>query len=214
MRTNLSFRRGKQVFQTARRADRQAQNPGNQDLQAGVSGICKSGTTAVDADRDTADQITESNGDTSPKQSIAGIVVVLGVELAFGNRGELRREDDCDDHAVNGDDLAENNGNQVLGADSGCSHTTADDRRAREEDTPAPRRPVSHCDHLEPLSSSIPTSANRRTTNAQPDTDVRPGVRRYLLQEAADLCIVSAMIARRFRGGGHYLHTLKASPCP
>lgn len=46
------------------------------------------------------------------------------------------REDDGHDDTVDGDDFAEDDGDQVLGSDSRRFDTGTEDGRARDEDTP------------------------------------------------------------------------------
>jgi hypothetical protein len=50
---------------------------------------------------------------------------------------KLRGEDDGHDYAVDGDDFAEDDGNEVLSSNSRCLDTTTDDGRAGDEDPPA-----------------------------------------------------------------------------
>lgn len=110
---------------------------GVKNLQAGIGSVGESSATTVNTHGDTANQIAESHSDATPEECIPRIVVALGVDLALGHRVELRGVDDRHDDAVNSHDFAENDGNQVLGSDSGCSNTTTNDRGACEEDTPA-----------------------------------------------------------------------------
>lgn len=105
-------------------------------VQRSISSICQSGTTAVDADADTADQVAHADGDTGPEQSIAGVVGIAGVEVGAGHGVHLGGEDDGHDDAVDGDDLAENNGEQVLGSDSRGADTRTENGRSGDEDTP------------------------------------------------------------------------------
>lgn len=158
-----------------------------EDLQGAIRSIGESSTTAVDTDGDTADQIAESDCDSSPEQRISGVEVALRVELGFGDGCELRGENDGHNHAVNSHDLAENNGNQVLGSDLGCADTAADDRGTGEEDTPATNAGQYGQVKRQLSNVNIPCSSNHRTTNAHRDAEVRPGVRGHLFEEAADL---------------------------
>lgn len=98
--------------------------------QARIGSVGKSSTTTVDTDRDTANQVCETNNNTRPKQGessvhVAGRVQVFGLDAV-----KLGSEDDGHDHTVNGDDLAENNRNQVLRSDSRSLNTSTQDRRA------------------------------------------------------------------------------------
>jgi hypothetical protein len=52
---------------------------------------------------------------------------------------ELGREDDGHDDAIYGDDFAEDDGDEVLGADAGRFNTAADDGGAGYEDAPIGR---------------------------------------------------------------------------
>lgn len=174
-----------------------------ESLQARIGSISESGATSVDANGNTANQIAEPNGDASPEQRISSVVVALGVDLALGDRDELRGENDRHNHTVDSHNLAENDGNQVLGPDSGCPNTTADDRGAGEEDTPVVRRPAVSTHNIDAnfQRSHIPCSSHHRTTNAQCDTNVCPRVRRHLFEEAADLVrVMSVKYARNSFG--------------
>lgn len=50
------------------------------------------------------------------------------MDSAFGYRAELGGEDNGHDDTVDSDDFTENNGDQVLGANTGCSDTTTNNR--------------------------------------------------------------------------------------
>jgi hypothetical protein len=56
------------------------------------------------------------------------------------DRADLGLEDDGHDDTVDGDDLAEDDGNQVLCPDSWGLDTTSQDRGAGDEDTPGMRK--------------------------------------------------------------------------
>lgn len=97
------------------------------NLQARIGSIGQSSTAAVDANGNTTDKVAKPYSDSTPEDCEARVEVALGVELVFRDRGELGGEDDGHDHAVDGDDLAENDRDEVLGADLRCPYTTADD---------------------------------------------------------------------------------------
>lgn len=80
------------------------------NLQARIGGIGQSSAATVDAHGNAANQVAEPDRDSTPEYCVARVEVALGVELALGDRSELRGEDDGHDHAVDGDDLAENDG--------------------------------------------------------------------------------------------------------
>jgi hypothetical protein len=106
------------------------------NVQARVSSIGKRSTATVDTNRDTADQVASADQKTRPEQGKTSVVVAARSCGIRANRGHLCREDDGHDDTVNGDDLAENDGNQVLCSDSGSLDTTTKDRGTGNEDTP------------------------------------------------------------------------------
>lgn len=52
-----------------------------ENSQCRIRSVCQSCTASVDADTDTADQITHSNGQTSPEQRVPGEDVGCRVDL-------------------------------------------------------------------------------------------------------------------------------------
>lgn len=96
--------------------------------QAWVSSISKSCTATVDTNGDTANQVAGTDSDSSPKQRIAGIVALAGIDFIAGREVEFRRKDNGHDDTVDSDDFAENNGDQVLRSDSRSLDTSADNR--------------------------------------------------------------------------------------
>lgn len=109
------------------------------DVQTRICGIAQSRSTAVNPHGDATDQITEADGQTAPEQRIAG-VVVLDVEGRVAAHGaDLGGEDDGHDDAVDGDDFAEDDGDEVLGADARGFDAAADNRGAGDEDAPVVR---------------------------------------------------------------------------
>jgi len=114
--------------------------------QGWVRSIGQGGTTSVDAHADAADEVAETDGEASPEQGVAGEDVRGRVELLnVGELVQLGGEDDGHDDAVDGHDLAEDDGDQVLGPYPGRLDTSADDRDARRPDAPACVSP-SPCD--------------------------------------------------------------------
>lgn len=105
-------------------------------VQAGVSSVSKRSTTAVDTNRDTADKVASADQKTRPEQSETSVVVAARSCGVRADRGHLCRKDDGHDDTVDGDDLAENDGDQVLCSDSGSLDTTSEDRGAGNENTP------------------------------------------------------------------------------
>lgn len=105
--------------------------------QRTISGVGQSSTTAVDADSQTTNEIAESNSDSSPEESETSIVGVGRVGISSGSGAfDLGGEDNGHNNSVNGDDFAENNGDQVLGSDARSFDTGAENRGSCDEDTP------------------------------------------------------------------------------
>lgn len=105
-------------------------------VQRGVSSICERSTAPVDTDGDTADQVAHADGQAGPEQREARVVGLGVVQLSALDAGQLGGEDDGHDDAVDGDDFAEDDGDQVLGSDARGADATADDGGAGYEDTP------------------------------------------------------------------------------
>jgi hypothetical protein len=94
-------------------------------------------TTSVDAHTDTADQITHPDRDACPEQRIAREHVRRSVEPVFRHeRANLSGEDDRHDDTVDGDDFAEDDGDEVLGSYPWGAHAAAEDGCAGDEDAP------------------------------------------------------------------------------
>ena len=94
------------------------------NIQAGVSSISKGSTTTVDTNRNTADQVASANQETRPEQGETSVVVAARSCGVRADRGHLCRKDNGHDDTVDGDDFAENDGDQVLCSDSGSLDTT------------------------------------------------------------------------------------------
>ena len=106
------------------------------NVQARISSISERSTATVDTNRNTADQVASADQQTRPEQGKSSVVVAARSCGIRANRGHLRREDDGHDNTVNGDDFAENDGDQVLCSDSGSLDTSSENRGAGNEDTP------------------------------------------------------------------------------
>lgn len=107
-------------------------------IQSGISSISQGRATSVDTNGDTANQVAHADCETSPEQRVASEVVGAGVELlSIRDRLHLGGEDDGHDDAVDGNDFAENDGDQVLGSYPGSLDTTTDDGHTSCEDAPA-----------------------------------------------------------------------------
>jgi hypothetical protein len=91
---------------------------GQMCAQSSVGSISQSRAAAIDANADTADEVAHANGDAGPEKREAGVVGVGRVSVGPGDGVHLGGEDDGHDDAVDGDDLAENDGEQVLGSNS------------------------------------------------------------------------------------------------
>lgn len=111
-------------------------NHGRCHIQCRVSSICKRSTASVDADSNTANQVAHADSQACPEQRETRIVGLGIVQLSALDTGEFGGEDDGHDDAVDGDDFAENNGDQVLGSDAWGADTTADDGGTGNENTP------------------------------------------------------------------------------
>lgn len=105
-------------------------------LQSPVSRVSESCTTAVDSNSHATDQVAHANRDARPEKREAGIVRIGGEEHCALHSVDFRGEDDGHDDAIDGDDLAEDDGDEILGADTGSFDTTAQDRRTGNEDAP------------------------------------------------------------------------------
>ena len=109
-------------------------------VQRRISGICQRCATSIDTNRNTADQVAHADCKSSPEQCVAGEVVGARVELlSVPNRLHLRGEDDGHNDTVNGNNFAEDDGDQVLRSYPGSLDTTTDDGYTGCEDTPAMR---------------------------------------------------------------------------
>lgn len=156
-------------------------------LQSRVRSISQGRTATIDAYRDTANQVAHAHGNARPEQRIASIVVARGKQvLGVGDGIELRGEDDSHDDAIDGDDFAEDNGDQILGSYPGRLDAAADNGHARCEDAP-----VSVSLRFQVMPGSIwrnaPRGADDGETDAQADADAGPCVWRDGFKEGADL---------------------------
>lgn len=107
------------------------------NIHLGVCSICQRSATSVDAHRDAANQVAHAHGQASPEEGISAKVVVSRVELLrVGHLGQLGGEDDGHDDAVDGDDFAEDDGDQILGSYPGRLDAATDNGHARGEDAP------------------------------------------------------------------------------
>jgi hypothetical protein len=104
--------------------------------QGRIRSICQRSTTSVDADTDTADQIAHSDRQSRPEQRISGVVVTRRVYIISRYWWDLGGKDDGHDDAVDSDDFAEDNGDEIFGPDSRCLYATADDGGTGDENAP------------------------------------------------------------------------------
>jgi hypothetical protein len=107
-----------------------------QNLQRRVRGVGQRSAGAVDANTDAANQVAHAHKRAAPEEGVSSVVVASRVCGIAADLSELGREHDAHDDAVDGDDLAENNRDQVLGADAWRLDTTAEDRSSGNEDSP------------------------------------------------------------------------------
>jgi hypothetical protein len=108
----------------------------HENVQRRIGSISQGGAAPVDADGDTAYQVAHADGDAGPEERVARVVGVSRVRGLALERVQLGGEDDGHDDAVDRDDLAEDDGDQVLGADARGLDAAAEDGRARDEDAP------------------------------------------------------------------------------
>jgi hypothetical protein len=139
--------------------------------QCRVRSICQRRATSVDAYANTADQVTHSHSQSSPEQGVSGEHVGRSVYLLnVGELGQLGGEDDGHDDAVDGDDFAENDGDQVLRSYPRCLDTSTENGDAGGPDSPmsvselnaVPRRDAYHAEPTtdSPMHSAMPKLAN------------------------------------------------------
>ena len=108
----------------------------SRNLQRRVRSVGQRSAGAVDSNTDTADQVAHADKRAAPEKGVSGVVVAPRVCGVTANLSQLGGEDDAHDDSVDGDDLAENNRDQVLGADSWRLDTTTEDRSSCNEDSP------------------------------------------------------------------------------
>ena len=94
-------------------------------LQAWVGSVREGCAATVDANRDTTDQVAHSYGDSSPKQSKSSVVVLCRVQGISINGRKLCGEYDRHDHAVDGDDFAEDDRDEILRSYPWCLNTSS-----------------------------------------------------------------------------------------
>jgi hypothetical protein len=158
--------------------------------QRGVRSIGQGSAGTVDADTDTADQVAHADQHSAPEQRISGVVVAARVRSVAADLSQFGREDNAHNDTVDGYNLTENDGDQILGADAWCLDTTTEDRSSSNEDSPVFQ--VSACVHMYTQLLQrrfIPCSANDGEADAEADSGGCPGVGRYRFDERADLCI-------------------------
>ena len=108
----------------------------SRNLQRRVCSIGQRSARAVDTDTDTADQVAHAHKRTAPEKGVSSVEVASRVCSVAANLSEFGRKHDAHDDTVDGDDLAENDRDQVLGADSWRLDTTTEDRGSGNEDSP------------------------------------------------------------------------------
>jgi uncharacterized protein YcfJ len=104
--------------------------------QRRISSIGQGSAGTVDANTDTTDQVAHADQHSTPEQRISGVVVAARVGGIAADLSQFGGENDAHDDTVNGDNLTEDNGDQVLGADAWRFHTTTEDRSSSNEDSP------------------------------------------------------------------------------
>jgi hypothetical protein len=95
-------------------------------IQSGISSIGQRSAASVDADSHTTDQVAHADSDTGPEERVTRVVAVGGICGLTLERVDLGGEDDGHDDAVDGDDFAEDDGDEVLGANPRGPHASAE----------------------------------------------------------------------------------------
>jgi len=108
----------------------------SKNLQRRVRRVGQGSAGTVDTNTDTANQIAHADESAAPEKGVSSVVVASRVCSVAANLSQLGREHDAHDDAVDGNHLAENNRDQVLGADSWRLDTTTEDRSSCNEDSP------------------------------------------------------------------------------
>lgn len=129
-----------------------------------VGSISQRSATSVDAYAYTADEVAHAHSDSGPEQRVSSEVVGAGVEqLRVGELIHLGGEDDGHDDTVNGDDFAEDDGDQVLG-----SYPRRLDTSTHDGHTGCPDSPLRQSDGMraEIQARDVPCRAYDRETNA------------------------------------------------
>ena len=104
--------------------------------QRRIRSVSQRGAGAVDANTDAANQVARADQQPAPEQRVASVVVAARVHAIAADLTQLGGEDNAHDDAVDGHDLAEDNGDQVLGANARGFDAAAEDRGAGDEDSP------------------------------------------------------------------------------
>ena len=115
------------------------QRPGKDSyLHCRVCSIGQGRATSVDAHAYTADQVAHAHGYSSPEQRVSGEVVGSRVQqLRVRELVHLGGEDDGHDDAVDGDDFAKDDGDQVLSSYPWCLDTSTEDGHTGCPDAPS-----------------------------------------------------------------------------
>lgn len=164
----------------------------SRNLQRRVRSVGQRSAGAVDSNTDTADQVAHADKRAAPEKGVSGVVVAPRVCGVTANLSQLGGEDDAHDDSVDGDDLAENNRDQVLGADSWRLDTTTEDRSSGNEDSPVflVSAFVPSCSRFRSFLSCrwfVPCGSNNGQADTEADACGGPGVGRNSLDERANL---------------------------
>jgi hypothetical protein len=162
------------------------------NLQRRVRSVGQSSAGTVDTDTDTANQVAHADESAAPEKGVSSVVVASRVCSVAANLSQFGREHDAHDDAVDGDDLAENNRDQVLGADSWRLDTTTEDRGSGNEDSPvflvsAFVSLMSRSCVLLSCRWFVPCGSNNGQADTEADACGGPGVGRNSLDERANL---------------------------
>mmetsp|Transcript_137259 Transcript_137259/g.347732 ORF Transcript_137259/g.347732 Transcript_137259/m.347732 type:complete len:276 (-) Transcript_137259:17-844(-) len=163
-------------------AERAAKNLNDEHLDEHFGPLCISESTAAarDADADATEEVREADGEANAEHAPTchhGLrLPALKIRSDLEDQGalDLIRHDDRHDDAVDGNSLAEDDADQILGTDAGGLDTTANDAGAREEDAPS--------------------SADHGDTESESDAHVRPHVGAHGFKNAENRSLVARLL--------------------
>ena len=96
-------------------------------IQTWIRCIGQRSTAAIDSHTDTTDQVAHADRDARPKQRVASVVIASRVYVVRWYGVQLRGEDNGHDNAIDGNDFAEDDRDEVLGSYPWGFDTATDD---------------------------------------------------------------------------------------